>query len=478
MPRLVLVQPPPYFYALLPSNLVGLAAWVSGHRPEWELDYHAVELWKDDDLALYDLAKWVHPWMQGELIHYIHYGSERDTTEGRSFRSWLETALHAVMARAPDVVAMPTAVNSWMYALPLAAALRHLERPPVVVLGGPHITLLLQIATKFGNRALAAELCRSADFLVPGEGEHGLCEILDHVSRARGVSTSWQTTNGELRPPAALAPVIRLGSYPAPDYRLFEASLRRDITPWVPIEISRGCQGDCSFCCVNEYWGRKLRLKPIENILRELAVFEEQLGEAAVLHFVDVTVNPSWPNARVLFEHLAARGGIPWVSFARIADMNDGVLDLLARSGAKQLLYGVESASDEQLKAVHKAHSVEDSLRIIEKTVAVGIEPVPSVIVGLPGETEESVGRTIAFARRLHAMGASMIVEEFLPHPLSPLVMNGEVNYKAMVKTEPSEDSMPMGPHFWFSPPKPPWREEMLSRAREFATCADFFLKH
>lgn len=310
MPRLVIVQPPPYLYELLPSNLVSLAAWIRGHRPAWEVVYHAVEPWADDAIALLDLTKWVHPWIQGELIHYIHYGTQ--TPEGQSFNQWLNSSVVALEAIGADVVAMPTALNSWMYALPLATALRQrLDKPPVVALGGPHITLLLQVATKFGNSSLAAELCRSADFLVHGEGELRLCEILDHVDHGTPVTASWNTTGGMLTAPTSTPPRILLADCPAPNYRMFEASFRKDLTPGIPIEISRGCQLDCSFCCVNEYWGRKLRLKPIDNILRELAVYEEQMGVGAFLHFVDVSVNPRWPNARALFGWMEARGESP-----------------------------------------------------------------------------------------------------------------------------------------------------------------------
>ena len=168
------------------------------------------------------------------------------------------------------------------------------------------------------------------------------------------------------------------------------------------IMATRGCPFRCSFCS-NAVWGRHWRPRPIESVIEELkAIAELDFAEA---FFQDDTLNanPAWTLE--LFEAIRKAGlGLEYkVDFrANAALVPEPLLDAAAACGVREIFYGVESGNDAVREAAGKNLPREDILRAVRLTKERGIATLCAFIIGLPGETAETVQDTIAFARELN----------------------------------------------------------------------------
>ena len=91
----------------------------------------------------------------------------------------------------------------------------------------------------------------------------------------------------------------------------------------------------------------------------------------------------------------------PWTAFARVDTVSLELLQAMKDAGCVSLCFGIESGDQEILNTIKKKITLEKSQRAIAICKEVGIDPMASFILGLPGETDETVQKSMEFARRL-----------------------------------------------------------------------------
>lgn len=249
--------------------------------------------------------------------------------------------------------------------------------------------------------------------VIRGEPElavRALCRGMD-PSEVPGVT---HQSDGAIRNNAE-GPALDLTSLPIPAFRLLDLRhYRYEILGdrFVLLETTRGCHYRCHFCLLKMY-GKGYRRKDPDQVIREVTYLVREAG-ARTGYFIDLEFTAARDYVWNVCERLAA-AGLPfeWACQTR-ADYVDGpLLNLMKRAGCRLIHFGVESGSAQVLAATNKRITLEQIERGIAETKQAGIDQVCFFMFGFPGETEEDMDATIAFAKRLNPTYASF-------HAVSP----------------------------------------------------------
>ena len=176
------------------------------------------------------------------------------------------------------------------------------------------------------------------------------------------------------------------------DWSLFERDL---IAPIAYLRTARGCPFACAFCNYPTMAGAHA-LSSVEVIEREMISLHEKGTQMLV--FVDDTFNfPLDRFKQTLRMMRRNRFEFRWVSFLRCSNVDEEAMDLMRESGCLGVLLGIESGDQTMLKHMRKGTDVGKYQWAIGELHQRDIVTFASLICGFPGETEDSVRKTIEF---------------------------------------------------------------------------------
>jgi radical SAM superfamily enzyme YgiQ (UPF0313 family) len=170
--------------------------------------------------------------------------------------------------------------------------------------------------------------------------------------------------------------------------------------PFTFIVTSRGCPAGCMFCIKHVSYQTSVRLRSPQLILEELQRLAG-LGTHHVHMYADLfTVNREQvvELCRLIIESGLA---VKWTCNSRVDYVDEGMLRLMGQAGCWYISWGIESADERILKRVHKGYRKEQALQALRWAKAAGINNWGYFIIGLPGETEETIRETICYAKEL-----------------------------------------------------------------------------
>jgi radical SAM superfamily enzyme YgiQ (UPF0313 family) len=257
-----------------------------------------------------------------------------------------------------------------------------------VVLGGAHPTFM------------PTEALEHADWVVRGEADQVIVPFAEAVARGAGFESipglSWRHAGRIIHNP--LAPPVRdLDELPAPDLSLVEKANIRDFTfaagRTLPIQTSRGCPYDCSFCSVTSMFGRRYRYRSPERVIDELR--SHDLDGAHVFFYDDnFAANPR--RARALVQAMIDAGVKPEWSTQVHTDCarHEGLLPLMHQAGCKTVYVGFESINPRTLRLFDKAQTLPDMERAIRVIHAAGIRVHGMFVFGSDADDEDTIRRT------------------------------------------------------------------------------------
>lgn len=270
-------------------------------------------------------------------------------------------------------------------------------------------------------------LARGAHFVLLGEGEQTLGELLDRLT-GRG-DAPFGTIRGlafyDARRAVVQTPrrpdIKDLDALPFPAWDLVDVPRYRAI--WyqrhgfysMNAVTSRGCPYHCNWCA-KPIWGQRYNVRSPENVVAEL----RWLGETYHpdhLWFVDdiMGLKPGWTQRFAdLLE--ARRVTIPFKSLQRVDLLLKGdTITALSRAGAKTVWVGAESGSQRILDAMDKGTTVEQIYEAARRLQAAGIEVGFFLQFGYPGETRADIDRTLRMVRDCRPDDIGMSVSYPLP---------------------------------------------------------------
>ncbi len=296
-----------------------------------------------------------------------------------------------------DIVGISSDTPRLKMAIQLGQQIRKSGKP--VIFGGPHTT--------FMDREPIEE--EAADFVVRGEGETVLCELLHHMEHGIGLEKVRGITyrlNGKILRNENSPLIDDLDSLPFPARDIFDPRNylhRFDRKSMATMLTSRGCPYDCFFCAASRLAGKKWRTRSLDSIFTEM----EQLITEKYGAFIFVDDNFTLDYKRVMDfceEIIYRRWDISWWCFSRtdIIVKHPDMVKKMALAGNRSMFLGLESGNQNTLDYYNKKTSLQQQISAIHILKENGIRVFGSFILGEIHETEEMVNETIHFARKLN----------------------------------------------------------------------------
>jgi radical SAM superfamily enzyme YgiQ (UPF0313 family) len=303
-----------------------------------------------------------------------------------------------VCALKPDLLGVSLFTNHLPQALPLLAELKRLLPELVTLVGGAHPS------SAYGN---LLELYPEIDIAVIGEGEYALLEVIECLENHRSLETvqgiSYRYA-GQVKTNSPRPFIDDLDQLPYSDWAALPMEKYWEIWTvkknYAHMILSRGCPFGCTFCGAKEALGRKTRKRSPQHILGEIELLYDRYDVRNIL-FGDSTLNMDGDWLKEICAGLQNRKGkIIWNCNLRADLLTAEQARQLKRSGCHRVFLGVESADNRMLKRMQKGESIEKVEQGIRYLQEAGINPDMGFIFGMPGETEESMQKTIEFAKR------------------------------------------------------------------------------
>lgn len=240
------------------------------------------------------------------------------------------------------------------------------------------------------------------DIVVRGEGEITFLDIVKNKPLKEILGISYKT-NGYFSHNMDRPPIDNIDCLPFPAYHLMPMSHYHTAlgsakrTPAMSIFATRGCPGRCTFCYSGTL-GKKIRQRSPENIIGEIELLMDKY-KIREISFYDDTFTAFKNNVLKFCELIQKKNiDLTWSCMSRVDYANEDVLKEMKVSGCHQICYGVESADENILKNIKKRISLEKVKSAVEMTKKAKIDVRLSFMLGNPGDTIESMEKTIKYA--------------------------------------------------------------------------------
>jgi radical SAM superfamily enzyme YgiQ (UPF0313 family) len=292
----------------------------------------------------------------------------------------------------------------------VAGLVKKVSRDILVVVGGPHVSMV-------GAEALG---CGDIDVGVKGEGERTMVEVLEAVEGKRGfegiqgIVYRRGGTVAANRPrefiqdvdelcfphESAAETLIDYGRYPR--------------TAFKNIFTIRGCAYNCFFCGSRKIWSQKVRMRSPESVVEEIRGLQE-MGVRTV-HFDDDTFGVTRKHIIDLCYALIQRcPGLRWSCEMHVKLVDEATIALMEAAGCQSILVGIESGNDQILQAMRKHITVAEAVRACEIIKKHDIILQSFFIVGFPQETEETLADTVRVMEEVNC--DYLVYSIFTPYP-------------------------------------------------------------
>jgi radical SAM superfamily enzyme YgiQ (UPF0313 family) len=281
-----------------------------------------------------------------------------------------------IAAQKPDLFGITLYTSHMKFARQAVNEIRGASKAPIAV-GGPHATLYAD--------ELAAE--GFADAIFRGECDHKFSETIAQITPAS-------------KSLIFVADPPDLSTIPPPDFGLGYGSFKMT---YYPIQLSRGCPYDCSFCSVKLISTRSVRYRALPSCLDEIERAAKRFKKLRSIRIVDDCPTGNLARFKTFLQGYRKIGvGLPLhIDNLRADRIDDEMLDSIKRIGVDHLCIGVESGNERVFDMINKGEKMEDIIRASRMIKRHGIRLYTCFIVGLPGSTSETEMDSIRLARSL-----------------------------------------------------------------------------
>jgi anaerobic magnesium-protoporphyrin IX monomethyl ester cyclase len=304
----------------------------------------------------------------------------------QSFRDWK-----------PAYVCIGAYTSSVNAALRVLSIAKRLDPAPVTILGGVHATFMYEeVFHAHGD---------DVDFVVCGEGEETLAELVEALasgrpaSDVRGVAfrSDGRTVVTPPRPQLdldALQPAWDLLDWPVYSFYVMEGSRLGTIN------TSRGCSNECAFCSQQKFWGKSWRAASPARVMEDIRTLHATYGVDVFLISDEYPTRDAARWEEILDRLIQADLGVHLLMETCVSDIvrDARIMQKYRKAGVLHVYVGVEATSQATLEQFNKNIKVGESQEAIRLINDAGMVTETSFILGLPEETTASIEETLRLA--------------------------------------------------------------------------------
>ena len=267
----------------------------------------------------------------------------------------------------------------------------------ITVMGGPQATV---------DSIKSMEDCKSIDFLIRGEGEYTMLEIIKNLDSPEKVKGIVYRKDGNIVRNEDRPFIEDLDELPMPARELLEMNKYKPIPgsyidlPAYHMIVTRGCPFRCLYC--SRIFGTVYRKRSPEKVVDEMRILKEKYGAKAIVFQDDlITFNLRWLE-KLCDLMIKEKLDLTWFAHARINIVNRDILRKMKRAGCFKVGYGIESADKEVLEIIKKDIKIEQTKEVFDLTHKLGIKTLAYFMLGLPGDSWRTCLKTVDFALELN----------------------------------------------------------------------------
>ena len=261
---------------------------------------------------------------------------------------------------------------------------------------GPHVSVLPE---------KSLQECKAIDFVARGEFDYTICEYAQGKSLEEILGISFRRNGGVVHNPDR-PQIQNLDVLPhVTDVYRRDLDVRRYnvpflLHPFVSLYTTRGCPAQCTFCLWPQTLsGHPWRKRSSDDVAREMAKAREYWPYVKEFFFDDDTFNIQKARTIELCAKLKPLG-ITWSCTSRVTTDYE-TLKAMKEAGCRLLIVGYESGDQQILKNIKKGATVERARQFTKDCHKLGLVVHGDFILGLPGESHETINNTIRFAKEL-----------------------------------------------------------------------------
>ena len=310
----------------------------------------------------------------------------------------------------PDIVGVTSVTMTFDNAIKVIGDIKAIDPGIKTVMGGPHVSFrTVETMDEFPE----------LDFIVRGEGEEAVVELVHSVVKGSDFETiaGLAYRDGQtIRLTGERPPGIDVDTLPLPARHLLPLGRYRALGMAISMTTSRGCPFKCIFCVGRKMVGAKVRYRNPVSVVDELE-YLAGLGFHQI-NIADDLFTANKKHCLGVCDEILRRGlKTKWTSFARVDTVSTEVLVRMKEAGCSAVSFGVESGNPEILKIAQKGITLDQVVSAVKMCNEAGVTPHASFILGLPGETPETVQDSVRFGEKLKELGVSHGFHLLAPFP-------------------------------------------------------------
>jgi len=292
----------------------------------------------------------------------------------------------------PDVIGMTASTPFYHITIQLGGLLRFQHPDAILLLGGPHITVTHELPAIFDYGFIGESDNSFPEFLQAKQNNQGIANIsglLYHIGDATFYT-------GDVNP-------AKINNVPFPAWHLLDMNnyyigTLKGNKNFASIMTIRGCPFNCIFCSTKVY-GNNIRRRHYKKVVDEIQFLYNKYSISHFIFLDDVLTLDREHIINIAREIIKRKLDITFEGSTRANLVDDELINILHQAGLIRLSFGLESVNTGIRKTMKKNVPLDSYINANRITNSLGIETLNSCMIGLPGETVDTVRETLSFIR-------------------------------------------------------------------------------
>ena len=321
-------------------------------------------------------------------------GHEAKIIDGELEKISLEEIVKRSVDYNPDIVVLTGMTPFYNIAVECAGLLKEKNLKASICVGGPHTTIMQEKAFN-----------KEFDFGFVGDGEESWMKFLDAKESKISfteVPGLMYRENGEVKKVKRAHATKNLDEYPMAAYHLlkmgdYKIGTLNGRLPFTSIMTFRGCPWKCIFCASDALDTTRILKRSIKSVVDEMEHIVEKYNVRHFMVLDDVLTLVRKRTVEFCNEIINRKLNITFEGSTRANLLDEELVALMKKAGLSRLSFGLETVDEDMRKTMNKKVPLEAYTQSNALLNKYNVEALNSVMIGLPGETEENVWKTLNF---------------------------------------------------------------------------------